>query len=362
MAQQNTMSQQAVNTKPKTIANQPVVSKQGDTQAQKGISASTSVSSNLNQLLDSGGSYLTQARQQGQSQAARRGLGGSSIAAQAAQGAAIGAAAPIAQQEAQIKESQRAQSAEISSRKQIAELNIEAQKELQKGQFDFTGSQAELDRLLDQQKQDKAIAEQQRAQLEQLDSQRAEAEKNRDWQTAESLRQEQTAVEAQLRDLEAQREQQDKAIAEQQRAQDEAIAEQQRAQEESQKFQSGESELDRIQEQEQLKDTVTQNMKGQYNTSLQSILRESQISINAIETATDIKPEDKDKMINNIIARQQTDISFMNNLYNNMPEWEADWTVLPPPVPPTGLEGDEKAEADAAYEQALSDWSGSWQG
>lgn len=340
MAQQNTMSQQAVNANAQSVANQPVVSKQGDKTATKGIKASTSVSSNLDQLLDSGGTYLTQARQQGQAQAARRGLGGSSIAAQAAQAEAIGVAVPLAQQEAQTKEAQRAQAASIAAQMKIAELNIQAQKELQQGQFDFTGSQAELDRLLNQQTQDKAIAEQQRAQLEQLAAQKAEAENNRDWQTAESLRQEQSVVEAQLRDLEAQREQQDKAIAEQQRAQEEA----------------------QRHEQEQLKDTVTQNMKGQYNTALQNVLRESQISINAIETATDIKPEDKDKMINNIIARQQTDISFMNNLYNNMPEWEADWSVLPPPVPPVGLEGDEKAEADASYEQALSDWSEGWQG
>ncbi len=60
----------------------------------------TTVSGNLDNILQEGGAYLTQAKQQGLQQAASRGLGNSSIAGQAAQGEAIRASLPIAQQDA----------------------------------------------------------------------------------------------------------------------------------------------------------------------------------------------------------------------------------------------------------------------
>lgn len=60
----------------------------------------TTVSGNLDNILEEGGAYLTQAKQQGLQQAASRGLGNSSIAGQAAQGEAIRASLPIAQQDA----------------------------------------------------------------------------------------------------------------------------------------------------------------------------------------------------------------------------------------------------------------------
>ena len=85
------------------VAGQPVVPASPQTQAQasSNYTPSTSVSGNLQGLLQEGGSYLTQARQQGQAQAARRGLANTTLAGQAAQGEAIRAAAPLAQQEAQ---------------------------------------------------------------------------------------------------------------------------------------------------------------------------------------------------------------------------------------------------------------------
>lgn len=75
----------------------------------------TSVSGNLQELLQEGGSYLTQARQQGTQQAASRGLGNSSIAGQAAQGEAIRSSLPIAQQDAATDLSKWTLGATVSS-------------------------------------------------------------------------------------------------------------------------------------------------------------------------------------------------------------------------------------------------------
>lgn len=85
------------------VANQPVVPQQMQMQAasQQAAAPTSSVSQNLQNLLGQNSAYLTQARQQGLAQAARRGLANTSLAGQAAQGEAIRAAAPIAEQEAQ---------------------------------------------------------------------------------------------------------------------------------------------------------------------------------------------------------------------------------------------------------------------
>lgn len=71
------------------------------------VPPSPNVATNLQNLLQSGGAYLTQARQQGLQSAAQRGLSDSSIAAQASQGEAIRAALPIAQQDAQTTAQQQ---------------------------------------------------------------------------------------------------------------------------------------------------------------------------------------------------------------------------------------------------------------
>lgn len=63
----------------------------------------TSVNDNINQLTNSDSIYMQQARQSGLNTAASRGLLNSSIAAGASQQAAINAATPIAQQDAQTE-------------------------------------------------------------------------------------------------------------------------------------------------------------------------------------------------------------------------------------------------------------------
>jgi len=74
-----------------------------------------SVANNLTNLLDAGGSYLTQARQQGEAAARRRGLGNTSIAGQASVGEAIRAASPIAAQDAAAQQERWKLTNEVSA-------------------------------------------------------------------------------------------------------------------------------------------------------------------------------------------------------------------------------------------------------
>ncbi len=92
---------------------QPVMSAQQQMQSQaQAQSPTSSVAGNLNNLLQQNSAYLTQARQSGQNQAARRGLANSTLAGQAAEGQAIQAALPIAQQEAEQEQQRQLQQAQ----------------------------------------------------------------------------------------------------------------------------------------------------------------------------------------------------------------------------------------------------------
>lgn len=61
---------------------------------------SSSVRNQMSSMMDENSAYMTQAKNQGEQVARSRGLGNSTMAGQAAQGAAIQSAAPIAQSEA----------------------------------------------------------------------------------------------------------------------------------------------------------------------------------------------------------------------------------------------------------------------
>lgn len=107
MAQPNSLAAAAVQDEQQpsmqqsSIANQAVVPPTQKTDPKFEYKPTTSTAENLQQLTKEGGAYLTQAQQQGQAQAARRGLGNTTLAGQAAAGEAIRAAAPIAQADAQ---------------------------------------------------------------------------------------------------------------------------------------------------------------------------------------------------------------------------------------------------------------------
>lgn len=109
MASPNNSNQQS------DIANQPVVPVDSNANTTIDYDPSTSTAENLNQLTQEGGSYLSIAKQQGESAARRRGLGNTTLAGQAAMGSAIQAAAPIAESDAAKEQAKWQLGATVSS-------------------------------------------------------------------------------------------------------------------------------------------------------------------------------------------------------------------------------------------------------
>lgn len=67
------------------------------------------------------------------------------------------------------------------------------------------------------------------------------------------------------------------------------------------------------------------NTQGKYLESLDKITNNAMVSINEIETATDISQANKDKMIANTTARRDADLAWTRQLYSNMPTWDFNW-------------------------------------
>jgi hypothetical protein len=95
----------------------------------------TSVSQQLTKLTGSDSPYITQARASGMDTANRRGLLNSSIAAGTSEAAAIGAAAPIASQEASQAYGREQQQKGIASTEKIAQWNINSNDRQQAANF-----------------------------------------------------------------------------------------------------------------------------------------------------------------------------------------------------------------------------------
>lgn len=91
-------------------------------------------------------------------------------------------------------------------------------------------------------------------------------------------------------------------------------------------------------QQQQFAQGVTANTQGQYMQSSKDIMEQALISINEIETATDIDQEEKDKMIKNTIKRRDADLEFLQNFYSMMPTWSGNWVNFPvmPSAPGVG--------------------------
>ncbi|WP_136678610.1 hypothetical protein [Neptunomonas sp. XY-337] len=73
---------------------------------------------------------------------------------------------------------------------------------------------------------------------------------------------------------------------------------------------------------------VTANTHGEYLAAVEEITKQATISINEIETSPSIKPEDKEVMIQNTIARRDADLAFTRQLYSSMPTWNLSWINL----------------------------------
>lgn len=71
--------------------------------------------------------------------------------------------------------------------------------------------------------------------------------------------------------------------------------------------------------------TTTANLQGKYLDAIDFIKTEAQKSINEIEIAEGITPEEKTKMIQNTIDRRNADLTFTSDLYTLMPGWDYNW-------------------------------------
>ena len=91
--------------------------------------------------------------------------------------------------------------------------------------------------------------------------------------------------------------------------------------------------------QQQFAQGVTANTQGQYMNATQDILNQALISINEIETATNIKQAEKDKMIANTIKRRDADLAFMQEYYSQMPTWSGNWVNFPTMPSAPGING-----------------------
>ena len=111
----------------------------------------------LNKMLENGGQYLTAARNKGYQSAARRGLSKSSIAGSAGEEAAIGAAAPIATNDAQTYAKAQSDSANMANQMAMNQNQINGQfaltkysgilaEESQGRDFDFKKGESALER------------------------------------------------------------------------------------------------------------------------------------------------------------------------------------------------------------------------
>lgn len=96
----------------------------------KPYEAADITSQNVQGLVDEGGAYLTQMKQQGEAAARRRGLGNTSIAGQAAMGEAIRGAASLGQADAQA----------IQQREQLAQQQQQHEDTIKQQQYELTAT------------------------------------------------------------------------------------------------------------------------------------------------------------------------------------------------------------------------------
>lgn len=78
-----------------------------------------------------------------------------------------------------------------------------------------------------------------------------------------------------------------------------------------------------------LEKSVQSNLQGKYVESVDEIIKNATININAIETAEGLSQEEKDKMIMNSIERRDADLAFQKSLFSALPVWSNNWSSFP---------------------------------
>jgi hypothetical protein len=98
--------------------------------------------------------------------------------------------------------------------------------------------------------------------------------------------------------------------------------------EQQNQFIAQQSELDKQFQKDQLGQSTTANTQGKYLDAINQITNNAMVSINEIETAEGISQADKDAMIANTIARRDADLEWTKMLYSNMPTWDFSWVNI----------------------------------
>ena len=79
----------------------------------------------------------------------------------------------------------------------------------------------------------------------------------------------------------------------------------------------------------QTEKSVQANIQGAYLDSMNKVMNNAMINVSEIETASGIDQGQKDKMIEATIKRRDADLSFLKDMYSNMPTWANNWTSFP---------------------------------
>lgn len=70
------------------------------------------------------------------------------------------------------------------------------------------------------------------------------------------------------------------------------------------------------------------NLRGQYLDTMSSLAKEANISINEIQTNENIPPEEKTKMINQLIAMRDKDFAGLSAMFKQQPIWQQNWAQV----------------------------------
>lgn len=89
------------------------------------------------------------------------------------------------------------------------------------------------------------------------------------------------------------------------------------------------SRLDHANSMGQMSAEAAANLKGEYVKAFDSIRKESVININEIQNNPNITGPNKTAMINQEIARRNSDIAATRSIYSSLPQWSQSWASFP---------------------------------
>lgn len=283
-----------------------------------------------NQLVSQDSPMMQQAAATGQRQAARRGLGNSSMAAGMAQVAQATVAVPLAQQMASQSQNQsqydRSQT-ETEREAQVGEGFTQQQITNQAEQYARSQTEAERAALAGEGFTQQQISNQAQQFGQSL------AEQQRAAQAQEGLSQQQItnqekqfgqSLEEQKRASQVSEQQGQQQINNQASQFTQSLSQQQK--ESAQQNQQFQQNLDlqnrQLREQsEQFAQSIQANVRGSYTDAAQNILNNSSVNINNIASNASLKQQDKDKLIQQELNNRNNDLAQLQSMYSGVQGW-----------------------------------------